>query len=234
MHFICREPCGVAGLRMAELWPLLLGGKHAQSRVMQLMCLSCNSFHDDDDDDVHGPQTSVPPKPKTAQAYQCQVAAGAPGERPKIRCLLLDESFDSGLVCASHLFKYCWHMDVYATLGFHNINDTRNGLLLLKWVNVGHYSFTSLLCVLRHQGTAGAQPREVSVCATRSPCVIVVCRPLEEAFDNGFLVFTYDDAEEKFTAHWLGDDKAKIAHFNTYPWKTNEKLSKSAQNVLRE
>jgi hypothetical protein len=27
-------------------------------------------------------------------------------------------------------------MDVYATLGFHNINDTRNGILLLKWVIV--------------------------------------------------------------------------------------------------
>jgi hypothetical protein len=101
------------------------------------MCLRVPAcFHDDDVDDVHGPQTSIPPNPKTAQAYQCQVVAGAPGEGPRIRCLLLDESFDSGLVCGSHLFKYSWHMDVYATLGFHNINDTRNGILLLKWVIV--------------------------------------------------------------------------------------------------
>ncbi len=50
--------------------------------------------------------------------------------------MLLNEYFPYELVCGSHLFKYAWKDDVKATLGFVNINDTRNGLLLFKCVPV--------------------------------------------------------------------------------------------------
>lgn len=36
------------------------------------------------------------------------------------------------LVCAAHLFKYSWRNEVPQVLGFTNINDPANGLLLIK------------------------------------------------------------------------------------------------------
>jgi hypothetical protein len=52
--------------------------------------------------------------------------------------MLLGGLFPSNAVCGGHLFKYEWREDVLATLGFKNINDPRNGLLLLKWVTALH------------------------------------------------------------------------------------------------
>jgi hypothetical protein len=52
----------------------------------------------------------------------------------KLRCMLMNDYYSTALVCASHLFKYSWRDKVKATLGFENINDSRNGLLLLKYV----------------------------------------------------------------------------------------------------
>lgn len=36
------------------------------------------------------------------------------------------------LVCGAHLFKYSWRQDADRVLGFTNINDPANGLLLIK------------------------------------------------------------------------------------------------------
>ncbi len=63
-----------------------------------------------------------------SQAYACRDAS----DPSKVRCMLLDAAYPEALVCASHLFKYSWRYDVEQTLGFKNINDPRNGLLLLK------------------------------------------------------------------------------------------------------
>lgn len=45
-----------------------------------------------------------------------------------------------------------------------------------------------------------------------------LCRPLEEAFDNGYLVFL--PAGDNFTAHWLGDDSSQLAQ-PPFPWNRN-------------
>ncbi len=48
--------------------------------------------------------------------------------------MLLDVSLPTGYVTGLHLFKFTWHMAVQEVLGFSNINDTKNGLLLAKRV----------------------------------------------------------------------------------------------------
>ena len=48
------------------------------------------------------------------------------------KCMVLDVSLPTGYVTASHLFKFKWHMRVKEVLGFDNINNIRNGLLLAK------------------------------------------------------------------------------------------------------
>ena len=50
------------------------------------------------------------------------------------RCSLLGKYYPYSLVCGAHLFKYGWREKVYDVLSFKNINDVKNGLLLLKWV----------------------------------------------------------------------------------------------------
>lgn len=44
----------------------------------------------------------------------------------------LGEYVVKALVCGAHLFKYSWRNDVDRVLGFCNINDPANGLLLIK------------------------------------------------------------------------------------------------------
>lgn len=114
------------------------------------------------------------------QAYSCA------GQNDTLRCLLTNELYPYKLVCGAHIFKYQWRDDVFATLGFKNINDTRNGLLLIK--------------------------------------------PFEEAFDNSYMVIL--EANDVFTAHWLGGDKAKISDPKTYPWSVSEK-EKMEENLLK-
>ena len=46
--------------------------------------------------------------------------------------MVLDVSLPTGYVTGSHLFKFKWHMVVQEVLGFSNINDIKNGLLLAK------------------------------------------------------------------------------------------------------
>ena len=66
--------------------------------------------------------------------------------------------------------------------------------------------------------------------------MILLFRPIEEAFDNGFLVFL--ENQDVFTAHWLGADDAQIAQMaepKTYPWKpSSEKLDEDLLKTLRE
>ena len=58
-------------------------------------------------------------------------------------------------------------------------------------------------------------------------------RPIEEAFDNGYLVIL--ETEDVFTAHWLGTDDAQIAAPKTYPWSpSSEKMDEALQTTLRE
>ena len=80
---------------------------------------------------LEGPPRAYESSLSCLQAYSCQ----NPVKGDKLlRCMLLNEYFPFKLVCGSHLFKYSWRSDIFATLGFKNINNVRNGLLLLKWV----------------------------------------------------------------------------------------------------
>ena len=67
------------------------------------------------------------------QAYQPSSYDEA-GNKPcqTCKCMVLDVSLPTGYVMASHLFKFKWHMRVEECLGFDNINNSRNGLLLAK------------------------------------------------------------------------------------------------------
>ena len=61
------------------------------------------------------------------QAYGClRVDDGS------VRCLLTNEYFDSRLVVAGHVFKWSWRADVAEVMGFVNINDVHNALVLLQ------------------------------------------------------------------------------------------------------
>ncbi|PNH11880.1 hypothetical protein TSOC_001232 [Tetrabaena socialis] len=46
--------------------------------------------------------------------------------------MLLGECFPYGPVCSVHLFKYVWRLHVKTVLGVVNINNVKNGLLLLR------------------------------------------------------------------------------------------------------
>ena len=52
--------------------------------------------------------------------------------RFNIKCMLSGYELPSKTVIGAHLFKSCWASDCKARLGFENINDPRNGLLLFK------------------------------------------------------------------------------------------------------
>jgi hypothetical protein len=61
--------------------------------------------------------------------------------------------------------------------------------------------------------------------------VILLSRPIEEAFDNGYLVIL--ETQNVFTAHWLGADDAQIAAPKTYPW-SSEKTDEASLMTMRE
>jgi hypothetical protein len=67
------------------------------------------------------------------QAYQ-QSSHDEDGHKPckSCKCMVLDVSLPTGYVVGLHLFKFKWHMAVQEVLGFRNVNDPRNGLLLAK------------------------------------------------------------------------------------------------------
>ena len=73
----------------------------------------------------------VTPLPSTMmlhmQAYDCLRAGDG-----FVRCMLTNEFFDSALVCAGHLFKFSWRLDVAEVMGFININDVHNAVVLIK------------------------------------------------------------------------------------------------------
>lgn len=62
------------------------------------------------------------------QTYGCE----DPHQPHKLFCLGLGEFVPKQLVCGAHLFKYSWRNVVDKVLGFPNINDPANGLLLIK------------------------------------------------------------------------------------------------------
>lgn len=55
--------------------------------------------------------------------------------------MLLDVSLPTGYVTGLQVFKFKWHMAVQEVLGFSNINDVKNGLLLAHnnpWPKMTH------------------------------------------------------------------------------------------------
>jgi hypothetical protein len=123
----------------------------------------------------------------------------AKGNDGMVFCMATGEYLSASLVAAAHLFKHAWHHNVSEAMGFLDINDVRNGLLLMK--------------------------------------------PIEEAFDNCFLVLEWrpnsastlaqSPASGDYVMHWLGDSELQIQDLKSYPWKTNEKLDGDAQASLR-
>ncbi|WIA09402.1 hypothetical protein OEZ85_008807 [Tetradesmus obliquus] len=62
------------------------------------------------------------------QEYGCEDQ-----EHPdELLCMGLGKFIPKQLVCGAHLFKHSWRIDVDRVLGFTNINDPANGLLLNK------------------------------------------------------------------------------------------------------
>lgn len=64
----------------------------------------------------------------TMQAYGCK----DPQHPDQLFCIGLGMFVPKELVRGAHLFKYSWRNDVKQVLGFNNINDPANGLLLIK------------------------------------------------------------------------------------------------------
>ena len=64
----------------------------------------------------------------TMQAYGCK----DPQQPDTLFCVGLGKFVPKQLVCGAHLFKYSWRNEVAQVLGFSNINDPANGLLLIK------------------------------------------------------------------------------------------------------
>jgi hypothetical protein len=64
----------------------------------------------------------------TMQAYGCK----DPQQPDTLFCMGLGKFVPKQLVCGAHLFKYSWRNEVAQVLGFTNINDPANGLLLIK------------------------------------------------------------------------------------------------------
>ena len=63
--------------------------------------------------------------------------------------------------------------------------------------------------------------------------MILLFRPIQEAFDNGYLVILATN--DVFTAHWLGADDAQIADPKTYPWSlSSDKMDEASLKTLRE
>jgi len=125
------------------------------------------------------------------EAYGCK----DPQQPDTLFCMGLGKFVPKQLVCGAHLFKYSWRNEVAQVLGFTNINDPANGLLLIK--------------------------------------------PLEEAFDNGYMCITWegrqgdDRAQGEYRMLWLGPPELLMQDTKSYPWKSNDKLPSEAQAQLR-
>jgi uncharacterized coiled-coil protein SlyX len=125
------------------------------------------------------------------EAYGCK----DPQQPDTLFCMGLGKFVPKQLVCGAHLFKYSWRNEVAQVLGFTNINDPANGLLLIK--------------------------------------------PLEEAFDNGYMCITWegrqgdDRAQGEYQMLWLGPPELLMHDTKSYPWKSNGKLPSETQTQLR-
>jgi hypothetical protein len=70
-------------------------------------------------------------------------------------------------------------------------------------------------------------------------CVLLARRPLEEAFDNGYMCITWegrhgdDRVQGEYRMFWLGPPELPMHDTKSYPWKSNDKLSSEAQAELR-
>ena len=62
----------------------------------------------------------------------------------KLVCMLTSEALPSKTVIAAHLYKSSWAAFVEMALGFSDIDDVRNGLLL--WKPIKHAFDTAQLC----------------------------------------------------------------------------------------
>lgn len=71
-------------------------------------------------------------------------------------------------------------------------------------------------------------------------CVLPSPRPLEEAFDNGYMCITWEGrrgderAQGEYRMLWLGSPDLRVDDTKSYPWKSNDKLPPAAQVQLRE
>jgi len=70
--------------------------------------------------------------------------------------------------------------------------------------------------------------------------LLILCRPVEEAFDNGYLSITWDGrrgesrSQADYLMHWLGDPDLLVQDMPHYPWKASaEKLPNEVQMALR-
>lgn len=66
--------------------------------------------------------------------------------------------------------------------------------------------------------------------------VLPLRRPLEEAFDNGYMCITWegdDKAQGEYRMLWLGPPELLMQDFQNYPWKSIDKLPSEAQTQLR-
>lgn len=82
------------------------------------------------------------------------------------------------------------------------------------------------------------QRQSTSLCSTPH-CVLPLCRPLEEAFDNGYMCITWegrqgdDRTQGEYRMLWLGPPELLVQDFKSYPWKSNDKLPSETQAQLR-
>ena len=69
--------------------------------------------------------------------------------------------------------------------------------------------------------------------------VLPLRRPLEEAFDNGYMCITWegrqgdDRTQGEYRMLWLGPPELLMQDTKSYPWKSNDKLPSEAQAQLR-
>lgn len=69
--------------------------------------------------------------------------------------------------------------------------------------------------------------------------VLPLRRPLEEAFDNGYMCITWEGrqgngrAQGEYRMLWLGPPELLMQDTKSYPWKSNDKLPSEAQAQLR-
>jgi HNH endonuclease len=81
---------------------------------------------------------------------------------PMTRCMLLDRALPICLVTAGHIFKHAWRDLVMQWMGFADIDDVRNGMLLFKpleyYFDHGHFIFVAS----EASGPSGSSGRKIS------------------------------------------------------------------------